>query len=130
MAGMRPEDTRVVVQGSGNVGGIGALLLHRAGYKIVSLSDMYGTLYNAKGLDVPAVLDHLRTTRRLEGFAEGDYMPNGEQLELDCEVLVPAAFRGVGWDWHWCEQSCLVMKGKSHYALVPEKVLSSRCGYL
>jgi glutamate dehydrogenase (NAD(P)+) len=89
--GRRPENTRVVVQGSGNVGGIGALLMHREGYKIVSLSDMYGTLYNAKGLDIPAVLDHVRTTRRLEGFAEGDYMPNGEQLELDCDVLVPAA---------------------------------------
>ncbi|MDP6539090.1 MAG: Glu/Leu/Phe/Val dehydrogenase [Planctomycetota bacterium] len=89
--GRRPEATTVVVQGSGNVGGIGALLLYREGYKIVSLSDMYGTLHNDKGLDVPAVLDHLRESQTLEGFAEGDHMPNGEQLELECDVLVPAA---------------------------------------
>ncbi|MAF66254.1 MAG: amino acid dehydrogenase [Planctomycetes bacterium] len=89
--GRRPEATTVVVQGSGNVGGIGALLLHREGYKIVSLSDMYGTLHNDQGLDVPAALDHLRANKTLEGFGEGDHMPNGEQLELECDVLVPAA---------------------------------------
>ncbi|MCA8981582.1 MAG: Glu/Leu/Phe/Val dehydrogenase [Planctomycetes bacterium] len=89
--GRRPEDTRVVVQGSGNVGGIGALLLHREGYKIVSISDMYGTLLNESGLDMPQVLDHLTQNRRLEGFAEATYMDSKEQLELDCDLLVPAA---------------------------------------
>jgi glutamate dehydrogenase (NAD(P)+) len=89
--GRRPEDTRVVVQGSGNVGGIGALLLHREGYKIVSISDMYGTLLNETGLDMPQVLDHLTQNRRLEGYTEGTYMDSKEQLELDCELLVPAA---------------------------------------
>ncbi|MEE8468025.1 MAG: glutamate dehydrogenase, partial [Planctomycetota bacterium] len=91
MVGRRPEDTRVVVQGSGNVGGIGAMLLHRQGYRIVSLSDMYGSLHNAHGLDVPAVLTHLQETGRLEGYAEAEHLPNEEQLELDCDLLVPAA---------------------------------------
>lgn len=89
--GRRPEDTRVVVQGSGNVGGIGALLLHREGYKIVSISDMYGTLLNEGGLDMPQVLDHLAQNRRLEGYSEATYMDSKEQLELDCDLLVPAA---------------------------------------
>ena len=89
--GMRPEHTRVVVQGCGNVGGIGALLLAREGYRIISLSDMYGAIVNEKGLDVPAVLDHMRTHRRLEGYAEADHIPNKDQLELDCDLLVPAA---------------------------------------
>ena len=89
--GRRPEDTRVVVQGSGNVGGIGALLLHREGYKIVSISDMYGTLLNEGGLDMPQVLDHLTQNRRLEGYSEATYMDSKEQLELDCDLLVPAA---------------------------------------
>ena len=91
LAGLRPEDTRVVVQGSGNVGGIGALLMHRAGYKIVSLSDMYGTVHKADGLDVPAVLHHLAENGRLDGYSEADHLPNREQLELDCDLLVPAA---------------------------------------
>ena len=60
--GLRPEQARVVVQGSGNVGGIGAMLMHREGYRVIALSDMYGTMLNEKGLDVPAVLAHLRAT--------------------------------------------------------------------
>ena len=89
--GMRPEHTRVVVQGCGNVGGIGALLLAREGYRIISLSDMYGAIVNEKGLDVPAVLDHMRKHRRLEGYTEADHIENKDQLELDCDLLVPAA---------------------------------------
>jgi len=89
--GLRPEETRVVVQGSGNVGGIGALLLHREGYKVLSLSDMYGTAYNDKGLDVPAVLAWLAEHRRLDGYEGAEHLPNDQQLELDCDMLVPAA---------------------------------------
>ncbi len=91
MIGMRPENTRVVVQGSGNVGGIGAQLLHQEGYNIVSISDMYGCIHNENGLDIPAVLLHLQQNGRLEGYAEAEHLPNTEQLELDCDLLVPAA---------------------------------------
>lgn len=89
--GLRPEETRVVVQGSGNVGGIAALLLHREGYRIVSMSDMYGAIHNDNGLDVPAVLRHLREHRKLEGFPDVTPLANSEQLELPCELLIPAA---------------------------------------
>jgi glutamate dehydrogenase (NAD(P)+) len=90
--GMRPENARVVVQGSGNVGGIGAMLLHREGYKIISMSDMYGAIVDEKGLDVPAVLAHLKKTKKLEGFPGARSIHGGsEQLELDCDVLIPAA---------------------------------------
>jgi len=89
--GRRPENTRVIVQGSGNVGGIGALLLYREGYKIISLSDMYGSVINENGLDVPQVLEHLRKNRRLEGYAEAETLDNSEQIFQDCDVLVPAA---------------------------------------
>ena len=89
--GLRPENARVVVQGSGNVGGVAAMLMHREGFKIVSLSDMYGTVYNQFGLDIPAVMKHLKEHRRLEGYTEADHMPNSGQLELDCDILVPAA---------------------------------------
>jgi glutamate dehydrogenase (NAD(P)+) len=89
---IKPEDARVVVQGAGNVGGIGALLLHREGFRITSLSDQYGWIHSEKGLDVPAVLAHLREKGRLDGFAGAEHHPAGkEQLELPCEVLVPAA---------------------------------------
>jgi glutamate dehydrogenase (NAD(P)+) len=89
--GMRPEDTSVVVQGSGNVGGIGALLLHREGYKVLSLSDIYGSIYNEDGLDIPAVLAWIQKHKRLDGYADAEHLPNEGQLELACDVLVPAA---------------------------------------
>jgi glutamate dehydrogenase (NAD(P)+) len=90
--GLRPQDARVVVQGAGNVGGIGAMLMHREGYKIVSISDQYGAIYNEKGLDMPAVLAHVKKNGRLDGYKEATAMKNGQEaLELPCEVIVPAA---------------------------------------
>ena len=88
---MSPVSTRVVVQGSGNVGGIAALLLHEAGYKVVAISDVHGGIHNAKGIDVPAALKYLQSTRSFEDYGEADAVSNADLLELDCDVLVPAA---------------------------------------
>jgi glutamate dehydrogenase (NAD(P)+) len=88
---LTPEKTSVVVQGSGNVGGIGAQLMHEAGYKVVAISDVHGGIYNAGGLDIPAALKHLHATRSFEGFSGAERVSNSELLELECDVLVPAA---------------------------------------
>ena len=88
---MEPGNTRVVVQGSGNVGGIGAQLLHEAGFKVVAISDVHGGIHDANGLDIPAAMKHLRNTKSFEGFPGAEYVSNEELLELDCDVLVPAA---------------------------------------
>jgi glutamate dehydrogenase (NAD(P)+) len=88
---LSPPTTRVVVQGSGNVGGIGARLLYEAGYKVVAMSDIFGGIYNPEGLDVPAALVHLRTTRSLQEFPGAEQVSNAELLELDCDVLAPCA---------------------------------------
>ena len=88
---MKPADTRVVVQGSGNVGGIGASLLHEAGYKVVAISDIHGGIYNPAGINIPKALDYLRTTRSFEGYEGVEFVNNEELLELECDVLVPAA---------------------------------------
>jgi glutamate dehydrogenase (NAD(P)+) len=88
---MSRESTRVVVQGSGNVGGIAALLLHEAGYKVVAISDVHGGIHNSNGLDLPAALKHLQLTRSFEGYQEADAVTNSGLLELDCDVLLPAA---------------------------------------
>ncbi|HEU0251490.1 MAG TPA: Glu/Leu/Phe/Val dehydrogenase, partial [Pyrinomonadaceae bacterium] len=88
---MTPAETRVVVQGSGNVGGIGARLLYDSGYKVVAISDIHGGIYNAKGINIPEALDYLRTTRSFEGYEGVEFVNNQELLELECDVLVPAA---------------------------------------
>src|SRR3954469_9640618 len=88
---MNPHETRVVVQGSGNVGGIGARLMHEAGYKVVALSDIHGGIYNPNGIDIPEALKHLQQTRSFEDFQGVEFVSNEELLELECDVLVPAA---------------------------------------
>jgi glutamate dehydrogenase (NAD(P)+) len=88
---MTPSETRVVVQGSGNVGGIGAKLLHESGYKVVAISDIHGGIYNPKGIDIPEALQYLWTTRSFEGYEGVEFVGNQELLELECDVLVPAA---------------------------------------
>jgi len=88
---MTPSTTRVIVQGSGNVGGIAALLMHEAGFKVIGISDVHGGIYDPNGIDMPAAMKHLQTTRSFEGYGKAEYVGNAELLELDCDVLVPAA---------------------------------------
>jgi len=88
---MTPATTRVAVQGSGNVGGIAAELLHEAGFKVIAISDVHGGIHNAAGIDIPAALKYLQATRSFEGYRDAEYVSNAELLELDCDVLIPAA---------------------------------------
>jgi glutamate dehydrogenase (NAD(P)+) len=88
---MTPANTRVVVQGSGNVGGIAALLIHEAGFKVVGISDVHGGIHNPAGIDIPAALKYLQATRSFEGYREAEYVSNADLLELECDVLIPAA---------------------------------------
>ena len=88
---MTPPTTRVVVQGSGNVGGIGARLLHESGYKVVAISDIHGGIYNQNGIDIPEALRHLQQTRSFDEYEGVERVNNSELLEIGCDVLVPAA---------------------------------------
>jgi glutamate dehydrogenase (NAD(P)+) len=84
-------DTRVVIQGSGNVGGTAAMLMHKEGYKVIGLADITGALYNPKGLDIPDVLKYLKEHKTVEDYKEAEQITNEELLELECEILIPAA---------------------------------------
>jgi glutamate dehydrogenase (NAD(P)+) len=86
--------SRVVVQGSGNVGSVAARLLHAQGCTVVGLSDVRGGIYNPKGFDPNAALAHLRETGALAGYPGADAVSNAELLELACDILVPAAIEG------------------------------------
>jgi glutamate dehydrogenase (NAD(P)+) len=81
----------VVVQGSGNVGGTVATLLHAIGVKVIAISDIDGGLVNTKGLDIPGVLRHQEKKRTLKGCKLGDRIDNGDLLELECDILIPSA---------------------------------------
>jgi len=85
------EGVRVAIQGFGNVGRISAELIRREGATIVAVSDSQGGITNPLGLDMDAVVAHKREAGQVEGFADADDITNDELLELECDILIPAA---------------------------------------
>jgi glutamate dehydrogenase (NAD(P)+) len=93
--GHRPQDTRVIIQGFGNVGSHAAKFMHESEFKIIGISDVTGAYFDENGLDIPAALHHVIENRTLEGFAAAKTMSNEDLLVQDCELLIPAALGGV-----------------------------------
>jgi glutamate dehydrogenase (NAD(P)+) len=95
-AGIDPQGVTVAVQGFGKVGGLTAQYLHEAGCKVVAVSDVGGGAYNSNGLDPAKLLDDMRGGRTsVAGYPDTESISNSELLELDVDVLVPAALDGV-----------------------------------
>lgn len=102
--GWQPDKTTVAVQGFGNAGQSVARLLHRDGYRVVAVSDSRGGIYRDKGFDVPSLIHAKNERRKLEALycessvcdaVPADEISNNELLELDVDVLVPAALEDV-----------------------------------
>jgi glutamate dehydrogenase (NAD(P)+) len=89
--GIKQEGARVVIQGAGNVGSVSAKLLNQAGYQIVAMSDVQGGIYNPTGLDVRDVLQFYNLNKTFKDYPGADRVDNKELLELECEILIPAA---------------------------------------
>ncbi len=89
--GLSPKEARVVIQGAGNVGGVAARLFHEAGYKVIAISDVHGGIFNPQGLNIPEVLEYHRVEKSFRGYPHAEPIPNAELLELECEILIPAA---------------------------------------
>ncbi len=89
--GMNRDETRVVVQGFGNVGSNAARLMYEAGYKIIGIAEWDGGLYNAHGIDIEALTEHKERSGTIHGFKGAEKADSAELLISDCDVLVPAA---------------------------------------
>ena len=94
LTGMAIDGARVAVQGFGNVGGTAGKLFAEAGAKVVAVQDHTGTLYNATGVDVPALLEHVRQHGGVGGFAGAQTMDNADFWGVPCDILIPAALEG------------------------------------
>ncbi|HYK96967.1 MAG TPA: Glu/Leu/Phe/Val dehydrogenase [Candidatus Acidoferrales bacterium] len=94
--GKRADQTRVAVQGFGNVGSVTAKALAEAGCKIVGISDISGGYASSTGIDIPKASEYARRNpaRTLEGFPGLSKISNAELLAMDVDVLVPAALEG------------------------------------
>jgi glutamate dehydrogenase (NAD(P)+) len=93
--GLDTAGARVVVQGFGNVGSWAARLIHAMGCKIIAVSDADGGVYSPKGLDITELLRQKQTGAGVADLPGAERITNAELLELDCEVLVPAAIDNV-----------------------------------
>jgi glutamate dehydrogenase (NAD(P)+) len=89
--GLDPRQLTVAVQGFGNVGSTAARLMAHDGFSIRAVSDWAGGIIGDTGLDVPALIEHVRSTGSVVGFSGTRAISNAELLEAPVDVLVPAA---------------------------------------
>jgi glutamate dehydrogenase (NAD(P)+) len=89
--GLDLKGSTVVVQGFGNVGSVAADLLAKDGAKIIAVSDVGGGIQNPKGLDIPALLRHVKEHKSVAGFPGATAVDGKKILEIPCDVLIPAA---------------------------------------
>ena len=83
----------VVVQGLGNVGYHAAAAFQRAGARLIALAEIEGAVFNAAGLSLDRVLEHRRKTGSIRNFPGGENLTSNEALELECDILLPAALQ-------------------------------------
>jgi glutamate dehydrogenase/leucine dehydrogenase len=93
--GLQPKNTKVAIHGFGNAGMNMAQILSKEGYKVVSVSDSKGGIYNPEGLDVEKVTKHKEETGSVTGFKDAKDITGEEVVELDVDVLVPASLSGL-----------------------------------
>ena len=113
--GREPGETTLAIQGNGNVGSWTARLARRAGFPIVAISDQFGGVCNAQGLDLEALERHVQQGGALTVFPGGDRITNEELLTLPCAALIPAAIGDVITDAN-CDQirAGLIVEAANH----------------
>ncbi|MEK7459913.1 MAG: Glu/Leu/Phe/Val dehydrogenase, partial [Patescibacteria group bacterium] len=94
-----PKKCKVVIQGFGNAGSYAAKIWNDAGHTIIAVSDSKSGIYNGEGLDIEKLLEYKKNTGSLLDFEkenlESKNITNEELLELECDLLIPAAFENV-----------------------------------
>ncbi len=89
------EGKTAAIQGFGNAGSYAAHYLHEAGVKVVAVSESKGGIYKADGLPIPEVIKHKKETGSVINFPGTESISNEDLLELDVDILVPAALEDV-----------------------------------
>jgi glutamate dehydrogenase (NAD(P)+) len=109
-----------VVQGFGNVGSVVCQELHQRGVRVIAIGDRYGTIRNARGIDVPALLQHVAAGKLLPDFPGAERMPAEELLTTPCTILVPAALERVIHSKNAGQLRCRVLAEGANGPTTPE----------
>src|SRR5580704_14663129 len=107
--GLERSATRVVIQGFGNVGGMSAKLMARAGFKIVCIIEFDGAVYDSNGLDIPALMKHRKDTGSIADFPGGQNIDREEAMFLETDVLLPAARENVITSYNASRLNCKIL---------------------
>jgi len=91
---LKMKNATVAIQGFGNAGANMAKIISEAGYRVVAVSDSKGAIYNSKGLDIPALMEHKEKTGSVKDFAEGKNL-KGDILEQEVGILVLSALENA-----------------------------------
>jgi len=89
------KDQKVVIQGFGNVGMNAANFIYKYGGKIIAVSDVSGGIFKSDGLNIKELIKFTKKNKTINGYSEGESISNEELLELDCNILIPAALGNV-----------------------------------
>ncbi len=92
---MNRDETRVIVQGFGNVGSNAAHLMWEHGYKIIGIIEIDGALHNRNGIDIEALLDYRQKNHTVVGFPGAEPAEPAQLMTADCDILLPAATENV-----------------------------------
>ncbi|MFZ3343439.1 MAG: Glu/Leu/Phe/Val dehydrogenase [Terriglobales bacterium] len=89
------DETRVIVQGFGNVGSNAARLMAEAGYKVIGILEVGGGLYNTKGIDLEELWEFRQRNGTIHGFTGAEKYDSNDLILEDCDILIPAATENV-----------------------------------
>ena len=126
--GIDARSARVVVQGFGNVGSWFCRIAHQEGMQIVAVADHTGAVYASQGLDIPALVEHVRLHRTVKGFTGGESLSRDDIFSIESDILVPAAIENVITEENAPSISTKLVLEAANHPVTPEadRILSER----
>ena len=126
--GIDARSARVVVQGFGNVGSWFCRIAHQEGMQIVAVADHTGATYASQGLDIPALVEHVRLNRTVKGFTGGESLNRDDIFSIESDILVPAAIENVITEENAPSISTKLVLEAANHPVTPEadRILSER----
>ena len=126
--GIDARSARVVVQGFGNVGSWFCRIAHQEGMQIVAVADHTGAVYASQGLDIPALVEHVRLHRTVKGFTGGESLDRDDIFSIESDILVPAAIENVITEENAPSISTKLVLEAANHPVTPEadRILSER----
>ena len=113
--GRAPEQTRVAIQGFGNVGSYAAIFMHEIGCRVVAISDIKGGIQDDDGFDPAEVVSHMERTGSVVDFPGSKPLTSDGVLTVECDLLVPAALGGVINAENWERvQASIIVEAANH----------------